>query len=111
VWVQSTQYKDLRCRRKRRPKLTGFYNGSGEERLIALLKDLFRSNPEKARDSILSAVRTFLGNTGPQDDLTCVVARFASMGLANRDPVEAASAAGRKELEHQDASVPVRPTA
>src|ERR1700756_2917897 len=57
-------------------------NASGEEfgetRLTALLSQVFRSNPEKIRASILASIRAFLKDVAAHDDLTCVVAKFGS---------------------------------
>lgn len=48
----------------------------GESRLTTLLTESIGETPEKIRDSIMGAVRNFLGRNSAQDDLTCVVARF-----------------------------------
>jgi Stage II sporulation protein E (SpoIIE) len=48
----------------------------GESRLTALLTESIGESPENICDSIMGAIRNFLGRNSAQDDLTCVVARF-----------------------------------
>jgi sigma-B regulation protein RsbU (phosphoserine phosphatase) len=50
----------------------------GESRLTTLLTESIGETPETIRDSIMGAVRNFLGRNSAQDDLTCVVARFGT---------------------------------
>jgi hypothetical protein len=50
----------------------------GESRLTSSLLESIGENPHKIRDSILAALRNFLDHRSAQDDLTCVVARFAT---------------------------------
>ncbi len=50
----------------------------GESRLEALVLQSPTASPEEIRNSILSTVRTFLGDVAAHDDLTCVVAKFGS---------------------------------
>jgi hypothetical protein len=48
----------------------------GEARLIEVVRDGWNSSPEKIRDAILSAVRTFVSESPVADDQTLVIARF-----------------------------------
>jgi sigma-B regulation protein RsbU (phosphoserine phosphatase) len=48
----------------------------GEARLIRVVLDAWNSSPENIRDTVLSAVRTFVKDTPVADDQTLVVARF-----------------------------------
>lgn len=50
----------------------------GESRLIELLTESIGQAPEKIRNSIIIAVRAFLGHNSAQDDLTCVVVTFGA---------------------------------
>jgi serine phosphatase RsbU (regulator of sigma subunit) len=48
----------------------------GEQRLRQVIEEHAGSAPETLRESILNAVRQFVGNAAPHDDLTLMVVRF-----------------------------------